>query len=281
MSDNNSQHNTSKDNNLFLTSSIQDQHQHPPQTQNTKSHLIKYSLIVPKQPNNDNSFLHSNHNRNHNNIHIQTEDASVQSNIITDRQDFISFPIIPLNNSVDNESFNYSLTHPDKPINISHKINFRANPKLVKGNVLSNSVTCCQSILDKPLEMQQVRAPGYFLRNAYWIIKGDFNKIKDPKDNKKFDMVNHLSPRERRLAEIQSRKVFKYKEKEKLYKFRKDYNKFNNNEKIVIKAKDIIIEKLPRIKGLGYQGYGTEKKECSGNSDDGVRKPKLHKVQIV
>jgi hypothetical protein len=280
MTDNDSHLNTSNHNNLFLTSSLQPQDQSPNQSQNNKSHLIKYSLIVPKHPP-DNSPTHSTHNRNKTNIHIQTEDASVQSNIITDRQDFISFPIIPLNTSIDNESFTYSLTHPDKPINISHKINFRANPKLVKGNVLSNSVTCCQSILDKPLEMQQVRAPGYFLRNAYWIIKGDFNKIKDPKDNKKFDMVNHLSPRERRLAEIQSRKVFKYKEKEKLYKFRKDYNKFNNNENIVIKAKDIIIEKLPRIKGLGYQGYGTEKKECSSNSDEGIRKPKLHKVQIV
>ena len=272
MSDNDSQHNTSKDNDVFLTSSAQEQY-----LNNNKSHLIKYSLIVPKQQN-DLSFMHSNHKRNKSNIHIQTEDASVQSNIITDRQDFISFPIIPLNTSIDNETFNYSLTHPDKPINICHKINFRANPKLVRGNVLSNSVTCCQSILDKPLEMQQIRAPGYFLRNAYWIIKGDFNKIKNPKDNKKFEMINHLSQRERRLAEIQSRKVFKYKEKEKLYKFRKDNHKYNNNEKIVIKAKDIIIEKLPRIKGLGYQGYGTEKKE---NSDDVTRKPKLHKVQIV
>ena len=274
MSDNDSQHNTSEGNDVFLTSSAQEQYI------NNKSHLIKYSLIVPPQQSGDVSVKQSNHKQNKSNVNVQTEDASVQSNLVTERQDFITFPIIPLNTSVDNETFNYSLTHPDKPINICHKINFRANPKLVRGNVLSNSVSCAQSILDKPLEVQQMRAPGYFLRNAYWIIRGDFNKIKDPKDNKRFEMLNHLSQRERRLAEIQSRKVFKYKEKEKLYKFRKENINHNKMDNIVIKAKDIIIEKLPRIKGLGYQGYGTEKKDNSFNSG-APRKPKLHKVQIV
>ena len=254
MNDNNFHHSQS---NVFLTSSKNDN------CMNSHNHLIKYSLIIPKKEHK------SYRSRNNNNLQLQTDEFPLQRNCLTDRTQLYFFPIIPLNNSIhkDNESFNYNLTHPEKPVDISHKINFNANPKLIKGNVLSKSVRCYESLLNIPLELQQMKAKKYFQRNACCSIKEDFNKIKFPKDYKRFEILKHLSQRERRFAEIQNRKVFKYKEgKEKINNnFRKaiSHNKNKNkiDEKNMVKAKDIIIKKLPRVRGIGYQGYGTEKKE--------------------
>ena len=254
MNDNNFHHSKS---NVFLTSSKNDKCIH------SHNHFITYSLIIPKKEH------RSYRSRNNNNSQLQTTEFSLQRNCLTDRTQFYSFPIIPFNSSKhkDNGSFNYNLTHPDKPVDISHKINFNANPTLIKGNVLSKSLRFYESILNTPLEIQQMKAKNYFQRNVCWSIKDVFNKIKLPKDYKRFEILKHLSQRERRFAEIQNRKVFKYKEgKDKnKNKFRKAISHINNknqiNERNIVKAKDIIIKKLPGVRGIGYQVYGTEKKE--------------------
>lgn len=246
----------SDDNGIFITfTGIPSSTTNSKALNNNKEISVNASTQV--QEVHKNNFISNNHQRAN----------SIYNNVLSVKKQkgaLYSFPMMPSTMSVsaDHKSSIYLMNHPERPIDKTKKINFTLNPGLYKGRVLSHR---SNEIL-----------PSTKLNKLYYMLNFDFNKYNE--ENKNYKWNSPHTARDQIKEEMINRRLSKYKDDKSRYrKFLNNSDKKNRIFNEVVKAKDIVLSKLPRIRNMGYQHMSTEKTYTI--TQGGIEK-KVKNVQI-
>ena len=166
------------------------------------------------------------------------------------------------------ESMNYAefLEKCSNQFNKRKAINFNLNPGLCKGRVFLSSRG------DEEIKESER------LQQIYYMLSHDFNKIYI-RDKNQYKWNSPHTPREKIKDEMQNRRSCKYVDNRDKYNklIINNNNCIINNKKEIQRAKDIVLDKVPKMRNMGYQNMASEK--VFGLHTEGENK-KVNEVNI-
>ena len=207
-----------------------------------------------------------NSNKNSINKHIPNKPSI--SNIKSNNNVMIPFPLMPsyMKSNGEYNSLLFQMIHPERPIDKRKAINFNLNPGLCKGRVFLSSRG------DEEIKESER------LQQIYYMLSHDFNKIYI-RDKNQYKWNSPHTPREKIKDEMQNRRSCKYVDNRDKYNklIINNNNCIINNKKEIKRAKDIVLDKVPKMRNMGYQNMASEK--VFGLHTEGENK-KVNEVNI-
>ena len=151
------------------------------------------------------------------------------------------FPILTSRRKKDHIDYSsplFLMRYPERPKDKTKLINFRQNPALKKGTVIHS-----YNHKEIPLISASPKKGDVFS-----ALKDDFNKM------------NYNSPVKIKIPKTH-RSIIVKRNRYKNFSISELPPTFSTSQESlpIIKAKSIILNKVPSLKGMGYQGYSTER----------------------